>query len=64
MSIFKDRFTVCMVYKICLENCFKVCYDCFCLLIKVAKYLLDCSTALDEESLYEASLRIEPKTSS
>nr|XP_019935183.1 PREDICTED: ras-specific guanine nucleotide-releasing factor 1-like isoform X2 [Paralichthys olivaceus] len=31
---------------------------------KVAKYLLDCSTALDEESLYEASLRIEPKTSS
>uniref|UniRef100_G3PVU2 Ras protein specific guanine nucleotide releasing factor 1 n=1 Tax=Gasterosteus aculeatus aculeatus TaxID=481459 RepID=G3PVU2_GASAC len=31
---------------------------------KVAKYLLDSSTALDEESLYDASLRIEPKTSS
>ncbi|XP_040896884.1 ras-specific guanine nucleotide-releasing factor 1-like isoform X2 [Toxotes jaculatrix] len=31
---------------------------------KVAKYLLDCSMVLDEESLYEASLRIEPKTSS
>uniref|UniRef100_H2MB25 Ras protein specific guanine nucleotide releasing factor 1 n=1 Tax=Oryzias latipes TaxID=8090 RepID=H2MB25_ORYLA len=31
---------------------------------KVAKYLLDNSTVLDEESLYEASLRIEPKTSS
>uniref|UniRef100_A0A8C4I9I7 Ras-specific guanine nucleotide-releasing factor 1 n=1 Tax=Dicentrarchus labrax TaxID=13489 RepID=A0A8C4I9I7_DICLA len=31
---------------------------------KVAKYLLDSSSALDEESLYEASLRIEPKTSS
>uniref|UniRef100_A0A4W6FPR0 Ras protein specific guanine nucleotide releasing factor 1 n=1 Tax=Lates calcarifer TaxID=8187 RepID=A0A4W6FPR0_LATCA len=31
---------------------------------KVAKYLLDSSTVLDEESLYEASLRIEPKTSS
>ncbi|KAM7406361.1 hypothetical protein PAMP_000742 [Pampus punctatissimus] len=31
---------------------------------KVAKYLLDCSKALDEESLYDASLRIEPKTSS
>uniref|UniRef100_A0A3B4WU92 Ras protein specific guanine nucleotide releasing factor 1 n=1 Tax=Seriola lalandi dorsalis TaxID=1841481 RepID=A0A3B4WU92_SERLL len=30
---------------------------------KVAKYLLDGSTVLDEESLYEASLRIEPKTS-
>lgn len=35
-----------------------------CLLLQVAKYLLDCSTVLDEESLYEASLRIEPKTSS
>uniref|UniRef100_A0A671WH85 Ras protein specific guanine nucleotide releasing factor 1 n=1 Tax=Sparus aurata TaxID=8175 RepID=A0A671WH85_SPAAU len=31
---------------------------------RVAKYLLDCSSALDEESLYEASLRIEPKMSS
>uniref|UniRef100_A0A8D3EEA1 Ras-specific guanine nucleotide-releasing factor 1 n=1 Tax=Scophthalmus maximus TaxID=52904 RepID=A0A8D3EEA1_SCOMX len=31
---------------------------------KVAKYLLDYSTVLDEESLYDASLRIEPKTSS
>uniref|UniRef100_A0A8C5NHW9 Ras-specific guanine nucleotide-releasing factor 1-like n=1 Tax=Gouania willdenowi TaxID=441366 RepID=A0A8C5NHW9_GOUWI len=31
---------------------------------KVAKYLLDYSSALDEESLYDASLRIEPKTSS
>ncbi|MED6293826.1 Ras protein-specific guanine nucleotide-releasing factor [Characodon lateralis] len=31
---------------------------------KVAKYLLDSSTVMDEESLYEASLRIEPKTSS
>uniref|UniRef100_A0A3B3XEZ8 Ras protein specific guanine nucleotide releasing factor 1 n=1 Tax=Poecilia mexicana TaxID=48701 RepID=A0A3B3XEZ8_9TELE len=31
---------------------------------KVAKYLLDNSTVMDEESLYEASLRIEPKTSS
>uniref|UniRef100_A0A8D0D323 Ras protein specific guanine nucleotide releasing factor 1 n=1 Tax=Sander lucioperca TaxID=283035 RepID=A0A8D0D323_SANLU len=31
---------------------------------KVAKYLLDSSSALDEESLYDASLRIEPKTSS
>ncbi|KAF3832412.1 hypothetical protein F7725_026077 [Dissostichus mawsoni] len=30
---------------------------------KVAKYLLDSSTTLDEESLYDASLRIEPKTS-
>ncbi|CAG02359.1 unnamed protein product, partial [Tetraodon nigroviridis] len=28
---------------------------------KVARYLLDSSRALDEESLYEASLRIEPK---
>lgn len=38
---------------------------CLCsLLIQVAKYLLDSSRALDEESLYEASLRIEPKTSS
>uniref|UniRef100_A0A3B4A0M0 Uncharacterized protein n=1 Tax=Periophthalmus magnuspinnatus TaxID=409849 RepID=A0A3B4A0M0_9GOBI len=31
---------------------------------KVAKYLLDSSTVLDEESLYEASLKIEPKTAS
>uniref|UniRef100_A0A7N6AN44 Ras protein specific guanine nucleotide releasing factor 1 n=1 Tax=Anabas testudineus TaxID=64144 RepID=A0A7N6AN44_ANATE len=31
---------------------------------KVAKYLLDSSTVLDEDSLYDASLRIEPKTSS
>ncbi|MEQ2173920.1 Ras protein-specific guanine nucleotide-releasing factor [Goodea atripinnis] len=31
---------------------------------QVAKYLLDSSTVMDEESLYEASLRIEPKTSS
>ncbi|XP_058485958.1 ras-specific guanine nucleotide-releasing factor 1-like isoform X2 [Solea solea] len=31
---------------------------------KAAKYLLDCSAALDEESLYDASLRIEPKSSS
>uniref|UniRef100_A0A3Q2CCL9 Ras protein specific guanine nucleotide releasing factor 1 n=1 Tax=Cyprinodon variegatus TaxID=28743 RepID=A0A3Q2CCL9_CYPVA len=31
---------------------------------KAAKYLLDNSTVMDEESLYEASLRIEPKTSS
>ncbi|XP_024911336.1 ras-specific guanine nucleotide-releasing factor 1-like [Cynoglossus semilaevis] len=31
---------------------------------KAAKYLLDNSTMLDEDSLYEASLRIEPKTSS
>uniref|UniRef100_A0A3B3TJH1 Ras protein specific guanine nucleotide releasing factor 1 n=1 Tax=Poecilia latipinna TaxID=48699 RepID=A0A3B3TJH1_9TELE len=31
---------------------------------KVAKYLLDNSTVMDEESLYEASLRIEPKPSS
>lgn len=33
-------------------------------LLQVAKYLLDGSTVMDEESLYEASLRIEPKTSS
>nr|XP_043886517.1 ras-specific guanine nucleotide-releasing factor 1-like isoform X2 [Solea senegalensis] len=31
---------------------------------KAAKYLLDSSAALDEESLYDASLRIEPKSSS
>ncbi|KAG7271509.1 hypothetical protein CRUP_005130 [Coryphaenoides rupestris] len=31
---------------------------------KAAQYLLDSSSVLDEESLYEASLRIEPKTSS
>uniref|UniRef100_A0A3P8VZS6 Ras protein specific guanine nucleotide releasing factor 1 n=1 Tax=Cynoglossus semilaevis TaxID=244447 RepID=A0A3P8VZS6_CYNSE len=31
---------------------------------KVRLYLLDNSTMLDEDSLYEASLRIEPKTSS
>uniref|UniRef100_A0A3Q2Z5X2 Ras protein specific guanine nucleotide releasing factor 1 n=1 Tax=Hippocampus comes TaxID=109280 RepID=A0A3Q2Z5X2_HIPCM len=31
---------------------------------KVAKYLLDNSSVLDEERLYETSLRIEPKTSS
>lgn len=31
---------------------------------QVVKYLLDLSTVMDEESLYEASLRIEPKTSS
>ncbi|KAI1889429.1 hypothetical protein AGOR_G00162780 [Albula goreensis] len=30
---------------------------------KAAKYLLDSSSVMDEESLYEASLRIEPKTS-
>lgn len=31
---------------------------------QVGKYLLDLSTVMDEESLYEASLRIEPKTAS
>uniref|UniRef100_A0A3P8TPJ6 Ras protein specific guanine nucleotide releasing factor 1 n=1 Tax=Amphiprion percula TaxID=161767 RepID=A0A3P8TPJ6_AMPPE len=30
---------------------------------KVAQYLMDRSSVLDEESMYEASLRIEPKTS-
>ncbi|NXC92009.1 RGRF1 factor, partial [Cercotrichas coryphoeus] len=28
---------------------------------KVTQYLLDQSSVMDEESLYEASLRIEPK---
>lgn len=29
--------------------------------LQVAQYLLDKSSALDEESMYKASLRIEPK---
>lgn len=30
-------------------------------MFQVAQYLLDKSFVLDEESMYEASLRIEPK---
>lgn len=32
-------------------------------MFQVAQYLLDMSSVLDEESMYEASLRIEPKVS-
>lgn len=31
------------------------------IVLQVAQYLLDRSYVLDEESMYEASLRIEPK---
>lgn len=33
----------------------------FSFVFQVAQYLLDLSFVLDEESMYEASLRIEPK---
>lgn len=34
--------------------------NCYCL-FQVTQYLLDSSGVLDEEGLYEASLRLEPK---